>query len=110
MNGPTLVIQTAFLGDVVLTTPLLSALAERHGPVDVITTPAAAPLLETHPAVHRVIGYDKRGRDRGWSGFFRLMGHLRATGYARVYLPHRSWRSGALAWMARIPERVGFRD
>src|SRR2546422_6663390 len=28
-----LVIQTAFLGDVVLTTPLLEALAQRHGPV-----------------------------------------------------------------------------
>jgi heptosyltransferase-2 len=42
---PALVIQTAFLGDVVLTTPLLEALARRHGPVDVVTTPAAALLL-----------------------------------------------------------------
>ena len=110
MNGPTLVIQTAFLGDVVLTTPLLTELAERHGPVDVVATPGAAPLLETHPAVHRVIRYDKRGRDRGWSGFFRLVRQLRSTGYVRAYLPHRSWRSGAMAWLARIPERVGFRD
>ena len=53
-----LVIQTAFLGDVILTTPLLSLLAERHGPVDVVTTPAAATLLETHPAVRSVIRYD----------------------------------------------------
>jgi len=42
-----LVIQTAFFGDVVLTTPLLEAVAARHGPVDVMTTPAAAPLIET---------------------------------------------------------------
>jgi len=60
-----LVIQTAFLGDVVLTTPLLEALAQRYGPVDVVTTPAAAPLLETHPAVRRVIPYDKRAKDGG---------------------------------------------
>src|SRR6266576_1610518 len=65
---PTLVIQTAFLGDVVLTTPLLSALAALHGPVDVVTTPVAAPLLETHPAVRTVIPYDKRGTDGGWGG------------------------------------------
>ena len=32
----TLVVQTAYLGNVVLTTPLLSALAERHGPDDVV--------------------------------------------------------------------------
>ena len=62
---PTLVIQTAFLGDVVLTTPLLSAIATQHGRVDVVTTPIAAPLLETHPAVRNVIAYDKRGGDRG---------------------------------------------
>ena len=34
---PSLVIQTSFLGDVVLTTPLLTYLATR-GPVDVVTT------------------------------------------------------------------------
>jgi heptosyltransferase-2 len=68
LRSQTLVIQTAFLGDVVLTTPLLSALAARHGPVDVVTTPIAAPLLETHPAVVQVIPYDKRGVDAGWSG------------------------------------------
>ncbi|HOX20136.1 MAG TPA: hypothetical protein PLI70_04330, partial [Gemmatimonadales bacterium] len=66
--GPVLVIQTAFLGDVVLTTPLLARLAARFGPVDVVTTPAAAELIETHPAVHQVIRYDKRGADRGIGG------------------------------------------
>ena len=33
--------------------------------MDVVTTPAAAALLETHPAVREVIRYDKRGRDAG---------------------------------------------
>jgi heptosyltransferase-2 len=106
----TLVIQTAFLGDVVLTTPLLSALAERHGPVDVVTTPGAATLLEGHPAVHRVIRYDKKGRDRGLAGLRRIAAELRTRRYSRAYLPHRSWRSAALALLARVPERTGFAD
>ena len=105
-----LVVQTAFLGDVVLTTPLLAALAERHGPVDVVTTPAAAPLLETHPAVRRVRAYDKRGRDRGLAGLLALAGTLRAEGYETAYLPHRSLRSALLARLARVPRRVGFHD
>jgi len=109
-HGPVLVIQTAFLGDVVLTTPLLTRLADRHGPLDVVTTPAAAPLLETHPAVRRVVAYDKRGADRGWTGFQRLADRLREHRYSRAYLPHRSWRSAALAFSAQIPERVGFED
>jgi heptosyltransferase-2 len=104
------VVQTAFLGDVVLTTPLLEALAERHGPVDVVTTPAAAALLETHPAVRRVWRYDKKGREAGLRGLRRLAATLRAEGYARAVLPHRSWRSAALAVWAGIPERIGFAD
>lgn len=108
--SPALVVQTAFLGDVVLTTPLLAVLAERHGPVDVVTTPAAAPLLETHPAVRRVFPYDKRRTDRGLTGLRRLARRLRAERYAVAYLPHRSLRSAALARLARIPRRVGYKD
>jgi heptosyltransferase-2 len=103
-----LVIQTAFLGDVVLTTGLLDLLAQRAGPVDVVTTPAALPLVETHPAVRRAIAYDKRGGDRGIGGMLRLAARLREARYARAYLPHRSLRSAMLARLAGIPERIGF--
>lgn len=108
MSSAALVIQTAFLGDVVLSTPLLSALAERHGAVDVVTTPLAAPLLETHPAVRQVFPYDKRGADRGWGGLRSLARRLREQAYAQAYLPHRSLRTAALAMLARIPARIGF--
>ena len=105
-----LVIQTAFLGDVVLTTPLLSLLAERHGPVDVVTTPAAASLLENHPAVREVVRYDKHGSARGWRGLRQVGAALRARRYRRVYLPHRSLRSAALALWSGAAERIGFGD
>ena len=105
-----LVIQTAFLGDVILTTPLLSLLAERHGPVDVVTTPAGGTLLETHPAVRSVIRYDKHGTDKGWRGMRRLALELRARRYQSVYLPHRSIRSAVVALLSGAPERVGFSD
>ena len=106
----TLVIQTAFLGDVVLTIPLLEVLAARHGPVDVVTTPGAASLIETHPAVRRVVRYDKKGKDRGLARFLALAAELRGQQYARAYLPHQSWRSAVLALMARTPERIGFAE
>ncbi len=107
-SAHTLVIQTAFLGDVVLTTPLLAALAARHGPVDIVTTPPAALLVETQPAIRRTISYDKRGADRGWEGLRRLARTLRKERYGRAYIPHRSLRSAALALLARIPSRIGF--
>jgi heptosyltransferase-2 len=102
-----LVIQTSFLGDMVLTTPLLSHLA-RSGEVDVVGTPAATAMLANHPAVRRAISYDKRGADRGMGGFWKLAMRLRREGYARVYLAQGSMRSAGLALVAGIPERVGF--
>ncbi|HLQ70043.1 MAG TPA: lipopolysaccharide heptosyltransferase II [Gemmatimonadales bacterium] len=102
------VVQTAFLGDVVLTTPLLAAVAARHGPVDVVTTPVAAPLLETHSAVRQVIPYDKHRSDRGWAGLRAMVQRLKTEKYDRAYLPHQSLRTASLALLASIPSRIGF--
>lgn len=108
-----LVIQTSFLGDMVLTTPLLVRLAQR-GPVDVVATPTAAPLLANHPAVRDVIVYDKRGVASGVRGLLRTARALRtrADGEPRgatvAYLAQGSLRSATLARLAGIGERVGF--
>lgn len=107
LRGSALVIQTSFLGDMVLTTPLLAYLAA-SSTVDVVCTPAASVLLENHPAVRNVIVYDKRGKDRGAAGAMRLAMRLRENHYDAAYLAQGSIRSGAIAFMARIPERVGF--
>lgn len=106
-SGRSLVVQTSFLGDTVLTTPLLALLGER-GPVDIVVTPASAALLANSPAVLETMIYDKRGRDRGVRGFLRLAKRLRGARYDAVYLAQGSVRSGALALAAGIPRRVGF--
>jgi heptosyltransferase-2 len=111
-----LVIQTSFLGDMVLTTPLIAELA-RRGPVDVVATPASAPLLASNPSVRDVILYDKRGDARGMTGLYRTSQLLRhrqgerageARAVAVAYLAQGSVRSAMLALLAGIPERVGF--
>lgn len=101
-----LVIQTSFLGDMVLTTPLIAELA-RRGPVDVVAIPASAPLLANNPDVREVIAYDKRGADAGVRGFWRMARALKGRA-ASAYLGQGSMRSAALALAARIPHRVGF--
>lgn len=105
-----LVVQTAHLGDVILTTPLLEALARKHGPVDVVTAPAGPPLLETHPSVNRVYPFDKRGVGFGVFDSIRVARQLRKRHYDVVYLPHRSLRSAMLARLAKIRHRIGFSD
>ena len=102
-----LVIQTSFLGDMVLTTPLLDELAAR-GPVDVVATPASAPLLANHPAVREVLVFDKRRTMRGVRGTWRMARAIAERQPAVAYLAQGSMRSAALAALAKVPERVGF--
>lgn len=102
-----LVIQTSYLGDTVLTTPLLAQLA-RRGDVDIVTTAASAAMLANNPAIRNVIVYDKRGVDRGLPGFVALAKRLRTLSYDVAFLAQGSFRSAALALAAGVPSRVGF--
>lgn len=98
-------IQTAFAGDVVLTTPLLSALQTHAGAqVDLVCIPATAKLLEAHPALHEVIVYDKRGND----SMLQLGRRLRHRRYDVCISPHRSLRSALLARMTGADMRISY--
>jgi heptosyltransferase-2 len=105
-----LIVQTAFLGDVVLTLPLIAAVRHRfpHARVDVLTVPAHAPLLQDQPEVAAVIAYDKRGTQRGIRGLLRMVRRVRAQGYDVALAPHRSFRSALLLASSGIPRRIGF--
>jgi heptosyltransferase-2 len=105
-----LVVQTAFLGDVVLTTPLLAAL-QHHRPEAAITmlaTPAGAALVAHHPALTRVLIDDKRGRDRGIAGVVRLARRLRAERFTLAIAAQKSLRTALVLRCAGIPRRIGF--
>jgi heptosyltransferase-2 len=102
-----LLVQTSFIGDVILSTPLLAELA-RRGAVDVVATPAGAAVLSGNPHVRRLIVYDKRGADRGLAALKRVASEVRDQGGGVAYLAQGSLRSAMLARMAGFKERVGF--
>jgi len=109
MQNRGLVIQTAFPGDVILTTPLIRRAAERTGaPVDVVVIPAAAPVLQNNPHIRDIITFDKQGADRGLGGFWRLARKLKTRRYGTAYLAQGSLRTALLAFVARIPRRIGY--
>jgi heptosyltransferase-2 len=105
------VIQTAFPGDVILTTPLIRRAAERLKTlVDVVVIPAAAPALANNPNIRDVLLFDKKGKDGGLLGLWRMVRLLKGMRYEVSYHAQASTRSGLLAFLARIPRRIGFRD
>lgn len=102
----TLVINTAFLGDVIFTAPLIDALLAAGHTVDLLTRPRYGALLG-RPTLG-LIEYDKRQSDRGVAALMRLGRALRLREYALVLGAHPSIRSGLLARATRAPRRLGW--
>ncbi len=105
---PTLLIQTAFIGDVVLATSMVEYLA-RHAPavpVDVLVRRGNEGLLAGHPHIRRVLVWDKKHRK--YAGLWQLLQQIRAAGYGRVVTLQRFASTGFLTAFSGAPERAGF--
>ncbi|MDW7711243.1 MAG: glycosyltransferase family 9 protein [Deferrisomatales bacterium] len=103
-----LVVQTAFLGDVVLTTPLFRALRRIYpgARLEALVTPEAAPLLEEDPYLDEVLPYAKKSGE----GFVAGLQKIKARHFDLLLAPHRSHRTALLSLLSRVPLRVGFAD
>ncbi len=107
-----LVVQTSFLGDVVLTLPLISAIKERFpvGKLTLLCSPLGKELLDLHPDIDEIIIDHKRGADSGWAGLRRKADLLSKRNFTIAICPHKSFRSALMLFLAKIPYRVGFRQ
>ena len=105
-----LLVQNAFLGDVILSTPVIAGIHKLYPEAELwmMTTPAARELVERDPLLAGVITFDKRGAERGFLGAWRKARALTEMKFDKVYSLHRSPRTSLLLWLAAIPERVGF--
>jgi heptosyltransferase II len=107
-----LLVQTGFLGDTVLSTPVISGIKALHADAEIwcMTTSAARELVARDPLLAGVLTFDKRRGESGLSGLWRKARELRLHNFDRAYCVHRSYRSALLLRLAGIPYRAGFRD
>lgn len=103
-----MIIQTAYLGDVILTVPIVQSLKKLlpDSFIDFLCIPSTANVLENNIHIRNVIRYDKR--HTGVSGLLRMMSRLRKERYDIVICPHRSFRSALLTYCSYAKVRIGF--
>ena len=88
-----LVIQTAFLGDVVFSTSLLVGIRRRYpdAAITVLASPRGGGILAGQPFVDEILLYDKTGREKGAGALLGLLSRLRSLrlggGHGRGPLP-----------------------
>ncbi|KUO60829.1 hypothetical protein APF79_04945 [bacterium BRH_c32] len=105
-----LVIQTAFLGDAILTLPLIQKLHSKYpeSKISVIAIPASKEIFNASEYVHNTIVYDKKGKDKSLKSFFRLLIKIRKEKFDKIYSPHRSFRSSLIVALSGTKETFGF--
>lgn len=105
-----LIRSTNWLGDAVMTTPAIHAVRETFpaAHIAVLANPLTAPLFQPHPDVDEVLVYDRKGRHSGLKGRLALAAELRSHGFDLAILLQNAIDAAAIAWLARIPRRMGF--
>jgi heptosyltransferase-2 len=106
----TLLIQTAFIGDVILATALVEYLAQREpsAPLDVLVRRGNEGLLVGNPHVRQVLIWDKKTRK--YPNLLRLLRQIRQAKYGRVVTLQRFASTGFLTAFSGAAERVGFAE
>jgi heptosyltransferase-2 len=96
------VLLKGYLGDAVMATPLLHALAKQDGlQVTVLTEPAVADLLQpTFPSITFRASRSKKN-------VFRQAREMRSCKFDTALVVNRSFRAAIVAALARVPKRIG---
>ena len=108
MGKNILIVQTAFLGDVILTLPLVQILKEKipDSTIDFLCIPVTSELLKNNPHINEIIPYDKK--NSGINGFIELIKKLRTKNYDIVISPHRSFRSSIISFLSSSAKTISF--
>ncbi|MGC9513378.1 MAG: glycosyltransferase family 9 protein [Fidelibacterota bacterium] len=105
-----LIIQTAFIGDVIMSTPLIQAVCDQwpDAEVDILTRPESAILFSKHPRIRRIYTLDKSGYQRKYESFIDRVREIRPNEYDMAFSIQSSLTSSLLMLLCRIKIRVGF--
>ena len=109
MNAVSLLVAPAWVGDAVMSEPLLRRIAAQdQRPVDVLAPPWVAPVFERMPGVGKVIPAPFAHGKLDLAGRWRIGRLLKTRGYRNAYVLPNSLKSALPIAFAGIPNRVGF--
>ena len=102
-----LVVAPQWIGDAVMSEPLLAVLAERGERLTVAALPWVAPVYRAMPQVNAVIEMPFAHGRFDWAARRRLAGELRGR-FDTAYVLPNSLKSALIPFLAGIPKRVGY--
>jgi len=105
-----LIIQTAFLGDVILATSLIEKLKDTYPQVkiDFLVRKENENLLACHPKLNEVLIWDKQSQK--YRNLIKIIGRIRASKYDTVINLQRFASTGIMAAFSKGKQIIGFKE
>lgn len=105
-----LVIQTAFLGDAILTTSLIRAMKKTfpHAEIDMMTILQTSEIFKYNPNINKIIIFNKRKATAKLFSFIKLVLIIRKQHYDLAFSVQGSFTSSLLMYLGNIRRRIGF--
>lgn len=105
-----LVIDLAFIGDVVLATPVVRTLHEAYpeARLTMLTVPLTESVAAMNPYVDEVLVYDKKGRQKGFLGMLCMARQIKKHRFDLAVCLNFAVRGAVVARLAGIPARLGY--
>lgn len=103
-----LIIQTAFIGDVILATPLIGNLKTQFpdAKIDFLVKNGNQSLLRNEPNINEILVFDKKKKV---ASLVELLKKIRANKYDLVINLHRFASSGILTFLSGAKQKLGFK-
>lgn len=105
-----LIIQTAFLGDVILTTPIVSELYRLYpkAKIDFVVRKGNETLLKNNPKINQVLIWNKQHYK--YKHLFQLIRSIRNNKYDEVFTVQRYTNAGIISLLAKAKKRTGYKQ
>ncbi len=110
MTEKILFIQTAFIGDAILSLPAIQKLHKIFPgcEVSVLCIPSTEEIFSASGFVKEAIVFDKRGKHKSLLSTYLFAKELNKRKFTRLYSSHRSFRTSLLILATGIKEAFGF--
>jgi heptosyltransferase-2 len=105
-----LIVAPSWVGDAILSEPLVAVLREplEEPIVDVLAPPWCAPVYARMRGVGRIIESAFAHRELALGRRRQIADELRTNAYTRAFVLPNSFKSALIPWLARIPRRIGY--
>ena len=103
-----LIIQTAFIGDVVLATSIVEKLSEHYpdATIDFVLRKGNENLLSDHPRINRILIWDKK--ERKFHNLKNIIGEIRKEKYDLLINLQRFGSTGLMTFLSGARRKIGF--